>query len=633
MRNRGIAWAVVVVLWLVWPMVGEATPVAYLFTKIADTAGPFSSFRGTPTINDHGRVAFCADVDYGLGGEEGIFVGNGSETVLGHYTRIVDDSGPFSLGFNGYPAINNVGQVVFTGGGVGMFDPGMIAEGIFIGTGGGTSIGDFTLIARAKGPAPGGSAGVFGRLSHLGHGINDHGQVAFETSSGVFVGVGGEVEMGDYTKIGNAVSFSDGRPDITNSGIVVYGDDEGIHVGSSGPPTDIVTPSMVLTGFGTRPAIKSEGWATPGPAVVYLADTSVERGGIFAGPGYSVADTTDPFASFLYAPDINNSGRVAFVGLAEKPEGGLAKGVFTGADPARDKVIATGDMLFGSEVVSVNFGRGLNEHGQIAFIYQTTSPSRWGIAVATPIYGSTLMPAFLIGQEPVLWGRGMARANVVPAQAGTLTFVAHQHYMSLVSGNPEIAEFDQVTPELTPDVRIAPGMPEPQSAMVASWAQAAPSEALVIGWDYVYDEDPDLTDTVLEFSLFPPEGILDVSVELIDADGCSRGWFATGLPHEMREYSIRPDLAAAQPPFDSFLNEPRFDITKVVAIRLGGASAGRAATPDPTGKGDMWSGWGHVGVRVIPEPSTLALVLLGLGLLGRRRRGCRRNRAGRPGAR
>jgi hypothetical protein len=44
-------------------------------------------------------------------------------------------------------------------------------------------------------------------------------------------------------------------------------------------------------------------------------------------------------------------------------------GIFTGADPIADKVIAIGDMLFGSRVTSLYFSnQGLNNSGQLAFV-------------------------------------------------------------------------------------------------------------------------------------------------------------------------------------------------------------------------------------------------------------------------
>ena len=62
----------------------------------------------------------------------------------------------------------------------------------------------------------------------------------------------------------------------------------------------------------------------------------------------------------------NKKGTVAFWALLDN---GI-RGIFTGPDPVADKVIATGDLLFGLPVTDVNFpqGIGLNNRGQVAFI-------------------------------------------------------------------------------------------------------------------------------------------------------------------------------------------------------------------------------------------------------------------------
>lgn len=60
------------------------------------------------------------------------------------------------------------------------------------------------------------------------------------------------------------------------------------------------------------------------------------------------------------------------------------KGLFTGTDPVADRVILTGDELFGATLADLSFYRGFNNNGQVAFVYQL-SDSRTGIAIATPV--------------------------------------------------------------------------------------------------------------------------------------------------------------------------------------------------------------------------------------------------------
>jgi hypothetical protein len=78
---------------------------------------------------------------------------------------------------------------------------------------------------------------------------------------------------------------------------------------------------------------------------------------------------------------INDSASIAFLaGINGSP-----LGIFTGADPENEKVIAVGDLLFGSIATAVTMGyAALNESGQVAFHY-SLEDGRTGIAVATPI--------------------------------------------------------------------------------------------------------------------------------------------------------------------------------------------------------------------------------------------------------
>jgi PEP-CTERM motif len=98
------------------------------------------------------------------------------------------------------------------------------------------------------------------------------------------------------------------------------------------------------------------------------------RSGIFTGSGGPVTAVaagglleSGPFLDFGLLPSINNMGTVAFLAFL-RPEG---SGIFTGPDAVADRVIGTGDPLFGSTVTSLEFARqGLNDAGQVAFVAQ-----------------------------------------------------------------------------------------------------------------------------------------------------------------------------------------------------------------------------------------------------------------------
>src|SRR4029453_13660293 len=124
------------------------------------------------------------------------------------------------------------------------------------------------------------------------------------------------------------------------------------------------------------------------------------------GPVTTVADSSGPFND-LFARNaiINDQGAVVFgAGLAA---GGF--GIFTAPHLVPDKVIRTGDPLFGSTVSAVgrisqlpNATFDINDNGQIAFRYELANGA-YGIAVASvvPEPSSAILPAIaLLG----VWG-------------------------------------------------------------------------------------------------------------------------------------------------------------------------------------------------------------------------------------
>jgi hypothetical protein len=99
--------------------------------------------------------------------------------------------------------------------------------------------------------------------------------------------------------------------------------------------------------------------------VVFQAQLDAGGVAIMSGDGGALTprvSTVGPFSS-LGDPTINAAGEIAF--SAGLDAGGV--GIYTGADPVANKVIASGDTLFGHTVNSISFFRGLNDSGQIAF--------------------------------------------------------------------------------------------------------------------------------------------------------------------------------------------------------------------------------------------------------------------------
>ncbi|HEY9302048.1 MAG TPA: choice-of-anchor tandem repeat NxxGxxAF-containing protein, partial [Phormidium sp.] len=240
-----------------------------------------------------------------------------------------------------YPSINNVGTVAFLQE-ISRF------SGLTTILTGKESVEGVIASTRFYTEPP--AAGVFENISAPM--INDQGTVAFsadvyqsdsfydDLSSGIFTGNGtrdnGEIITNTIADSNGAFNrFSD--PSINNSGTVAFS--AVLDTGGSG----------VFTGNGTTTT--------------------------------TIADSSGAFNSFFGTPSINDFGTVAF--LAGLDAGG--SGIFTGNNPLKDKVILTGDTLFGSTVQELSFYReGLNNSGQVAF-FASLANGTSGIYRADPI--------------------------------------------------------------------------------------------------------------------------------------------------------------------------------------------------------------------------------------------------------
>ncbi len=350
----------------------------YVFTKIADTAGMFSGFGGSPSapsINDAATVAFFAMLD---AGGEGLFTGDG----FGPTATIVtaDFFGPNAfLGIpTTQPAINALGVVAFKG----ALDTGV--TGIYVGDGGplGTIADATSVFYDDFGTAPA---------------INDAGLVAFSSVSAGLDGVyAGTKDAGVTTTIVDSGPFSgflDGGfsngVSVNELGVVAFvgliapGPIRGVYKGAGvgvTPIADESIPEVAPTLFLNAPAINDAG------TVAFRSARDAGGEGVFTGSGgalATVATSDGAYSGFepagLY-PAINNAGDVAFfAGL----DGG-GHGIFTGPDSVADKVVKAGDALDGSTVTDLRFSRlGLNNSGDVAF-WAMLSDGRSGIFVASP---------------------------------------------------------------------------------------------------------------------------------------------------------------------------------------------------------------------------------------------------------
>ena len=108
---------------------------------------------------------------------------------------------------------------------------------------------------------------------------------------------------------------------------------------------------------------------------------------------------------------------------------------------------------------------------------------------------------------------------------------------------------------------------EVSDALIMTWGDDPATP--VGGWEFVYGQDPDLTNTLITFSLFAPVGIQNVGLELIDAGGAVRGWSISTVGNTgiWTQLAIDP-TQGLQGPFDVFNNSAAFSLANVLKIRL-----------------------------------------------------------------
>jgi len=175
---------------------------------------------------------------------------------------------------------------------------------------------------------------------------------------------------------------------------------------------------------------------------------------------------------------------------------------------------------------------------------------------------------------------------------------------------------------------------------VMAWGpeqQLPEDQRMAAAWDFIYESDPNLNGTIIEFSIFPPVPSTLFSLNIVDQYGNYREWiWHAGNPGEVppgqwSDLQINPVTGASNwPTFGGspFIHNvpsgPPFDIGSVQILRFDeniiGGFSNFIPPPDDPGLPPfwVWNAWDHVAVQ--PEPSTLLLVGGGLLALARRRR-------------
>lgn len=393
MRLSWIWTTAVLGLLLGLPASGRAGPVTYTFTPIFTTGSLLIPSGGsTPSINSAGTVVFRRSTRF-----------SGDELVTG-------SGGPLtSRGFSGSssfgpPVINAVEQIGYNVG----FRSGAFCSEVRPGRYFGCFLGTDPYYGFAS-PA-----------------LNDGGFVAFRAvqrdrgdgtpGPAIFLGNGGPLTTiastagGFFSNFGFFPSLGNSNQGTVAFQGILAGGGEGIYLGSGGPFTTIAdTSGGRFTSFGVAPSLNELG------QVAFFATLTDGSSGIFLAHGgtiETIADTTGPFSGFGVAGigvrdtlTVNNAGQVVF--LATLDAGG--SGIFTGPDPLTDRVIGTGDPLFGSTVTGLELSREvLNDAGQIAF-EAILADSRRVVIRADPAGMSFAQPAGITVPEPgglVLLGVG-----------------------------------------------------------------------------------------------------------------------------------------------------------------------------------------------------------------------------------
>ncbi|MCC5638657.1 hypothetical protein LC593_23050 [Nostoc sp. CHAB 5844] len=349
--------ATTVSLTMSWLATGKA--FAFTYTKIADNSNPaFTDFSRYPVINDAGDVAFGANPSSD-GGTTAIITCKG-----GRNTTIADanTSNVFSL-FGNVPVLNNLGTVAFKA------NLDSIGSGIFTISNGTVNTIATSSLAR----------GAFEEPK-----INNNDTVIFagysDTGRAIFRSAGGKNSIiadtqGAFSDFyGSTINDAGSAAFIARLKIGGYA----IYVNTNGVTNQLIYTKAVSSPFSYfyTPAMNNLG------TVVVKSLLKVGGQAIFTTDGQrttTIADSTGPF-SFFENPAINDAGKVAFKGVLKN--GSL--GIFTGADPVANKVIATGDTLFGSTVTDIYVSsKSLNNNNQVVF-YAKLANGRTGIYRADP---------------------------------------------------------------------------------------------------------------------------------------------------------------------------------------------------------------------------------------------------------
>ena len=368
----------------------------YTFTRLADTYGGHDIFLDA-SINNAGQIVYRTNLDAG---------GSGVYRYSGGVTSTVLQSGasqPFSS--VGPVTINGSGAIAFTGT---LASNG--SRGVFRQSAGGAAItplytapANYSSFDRSHITDAGAGAVVFQ--------ANTNAPVTY----GVFRGDGSAAAT-PVTGAGN-VQVSANDIAASSGGTAVFLGTEqvngvltlGVYTGDGSAP-----PARVLDSTGPYEIFSNPAMSTNGTVLVSagpdggLSNPDAPAHLVRIAPGGAaevIATTESLFDGFgIYA--VNAAGNFATYSALDTPS---TYGVFAGPDPLRDKVLMTGDELFGETITLARISKqGLNDHGQIVIRAQTPSGEEM-LVLATPVPEPASAAALLTPAAAVMLRRRRRR--------------------------------------------------------------------------------------------------------------------------------------------------------------------------------------------------------------------------------
>jgi hypothetical protein len=344
---------------LILPGPTQVRATEYNFTVIVDSQGSYHSpsVISQQALNENGVVAFYNSND---SFDNGYYKGNG-----GAITTVVTYA---QLGGLTGGAINDGGTVAYAG------SPGPFREGVYTGSGISNPVigyhADGTTSRNFSDPTINNSGAVAYRGSRSG--FPDQAVGELRTATYLFEG-GIETTLAE--DIGGIYNRIDPRPSVINdSGQVAFeartNDNVWHIVRYDHPGFSTITPAV---GFSSNISMNNSG------DIAYIAGNDIWK--FHNGASTSVANLTDGFSSFGTSNAmINDTGKVAF---DARYNNSANVGIFAGPDVVNDRVISTGDVLFGETIQDLSLV-GFNNSGQVAVSISFAGAAHTILAVATP---------------------------------------------------------------------------------------------------------------------------------------------------------------------------------------------------------------------------------------------------------